>query len=321
MSYPSDQTFVPTIIRADSPALKPGRTRILDESSFRYLYLELGLTKKEIHKQFHVPLGVLDATRLYYAETFGRELRELKSRHYAKATKGNTRGSHRPSTIIAEDVLRPRVEAGKKVSAIAKELGLSEFMVRRNISMYGLVSNRHLHRSLQHVDLEMLERMERFSPGLLEAARQCWEEPALYYDHLYEVFLRLNEMIWQVQEMANAYRWLRDKRELPKSDICWNRNSAEIKLALALRDAGLPHIRQYCYWKRLTADFYLPDQNLLVEVDGRIHRQSTALQTQDKLKSQLSEQLGYKLLRVTDTEVEQNLAGVVERIKSYSSNP
>ena len=61
-------------------------------------------------------------------------------------------------------------------------------------------------------------------------------------------------------------------------------------------------------------DFYSTESKLVIEVDGDSHYTSTA-QQQDAQRDAYLQQLGLRVLRFTNQEINHNLAGVYEVIK------
>ncbi len=66
-------------------------------------------------------------------------------------------------------------------------------------------------------------------------------------------------------------------------------------------------------------DFYCPEENLAVEVDGGIHESQREA---DALRQEIIESLGIRFVRVTAEEVETNLPNVLNKIRSnFRSQP
>jgi len=65
---------------------------------------------------------------------------------------------------------------------------------------------------------------------------------------------------------------------------------------------------------RYIVDFYCPSKELIVEIDGSQHLEDNAQYDQERTK--YFNKLGLKVLRFWNSEVRDNLAGVVEEIKN-----
>lgn len=64
---------------------------------------------------------------------------------------------------------------------------------------------------------------------------------------------------------------------------------------------------------RYIADFYCHEQRLLIEVDGGVHMKKDQ-QLYDAARQEDIEAQGYRILRITTKEVEQDLSGVLRKI-------
>jgi len=93
--------------------------------------------------------------------------------------------------------------------------------------------------------------------------------------------------------------------------------SAEAKFWQALRN------RRLARWKfrrqhpidRYVVDFVTLDGKLIVEVDGVTHAETSEL-ARDKARSEVLEACGFLVVRVSNTDVYDNLEGVLEVIES-----
>jgi very-short-patch-repair endonuclease len=96
-----------------------------------------------------------------------------------------------------------------------------------------------------------------------------------------------------------------------------SQTSAEAKLWRALRN------RRLARWKfrrqhpidRYVVDFVTLDGKLIVEVDGVTHAEPSEI-TKDTARSDVLEACGFLVVRVTNTDVYENLEGVLEMIES-----
>jgi very-short-patch-repair endonuclease len=96
-----------------------------------------------------------------------------------------------------------------------------------------------------------------------------------------------------------------------------SQTSAEAKLWQALRN------RRLARWKfrrqhpidRYVVDFASLDGKLIVEVDGVTHSEPAEVE-QDKARTQVLEACGFLVVRVSNTEVYENIEGVLEMIAS-----
>ena len=99
-----------------------------------------------------------------------------------------------------------------------------------------------------------------------------------------------------------------------------DRTSAEARLWQALRN------RQLARWKfrrqhpidRYVVDFVSLEGRLVVEVDGATHGTPPEL-AHDTERTRILESLGFHVVRVTNTDVYDNLEGVAEMIRHVLS--
>ena len=95
-----------------------------------------------------------------------------------------------------------------------------------------------------------------------------------------------------------------------------SQTSAEAKLWQALRN------RRLARWKfrrqhpidRYIVDFVTLDGKLIVEVDGVTHSEPSELE-RDKARTNVLEACGFLVVRVSNTDVYENLEGVLEMIE------
>jgi very-short-patch-repair endonuclease len=96
-----------------------------------------------------------------------------------------------------------------------------------------------------------------------------------------------------------------------------SQTSAEAKLWQALRN------RRLARWKfrrqhpidRYVGDFVTLDGKLIVEVDGVTHAEPSEV-ARDKARTEVLEACGFLVVRVSKTDVYDNLEGVLEMIES-----
>ncbi|WP_291685220.1 endonuclease domain-containing protein [Bradyrhizobium sp.] len=108
-----------------------------------------------------------------------------------------------------------------------------------------------------------------------------------------------------------------DKFKARSRTLRASQTSAEAKLWQALRN------RRLARWKfrrqhpidRYVVDFVTLDGKLIVEVDGVTHSEPSEI-ARDKGRSAVLEACGFLVLRVTNTDVYENLEGVLEMIES-----
>jgi very-short-patch-repair endonuclease len=106
-----------------------------------------------------------------------------------------------------------------------------------------------------------------------------------------------------------------DKFKARARSLRESQTSAEAKLWQALR-------KRLARWKfrrqhpidRYVVDFVTLDGKLIVEVDGVTHSEPSEL-ARDKARSEILEACGFHIVRVSNTDVYDNLEGVLEMIE------
>jgi very-short-patch-repair endonuclease len=98
-------------------------------------------------------------------------------------------------------------------------------------------------------------------------------------------------------------------------------SNAEARLWQALRNRRLARHkfrRQYPI-DRYVADFVTLDTKLIIEIDGATHSTDAEL-AYDAERTRVLESLGFHVIRITNTDVYDNLDGVMEPICSTLEN-
>jgi very-short-patch-repair endonuclease len=96
-----------------------------------------------------------------------------------------------------------------------------------------------------------------------------------------------------------------------------SQTSAEARLWQALRNRRLARwkFRRQHSIDRYVVDFVTLDGKLVVEVDGVTHAEPLEL-ARDKARSEVLEACGFLVVRVSNTDVYDNLEGVLEMIQT-----
>jgi very-short-patch-repair endonuclease len=96
-----------------------------------------------------------------------------------------------------------------------------------------------------------------------------------------------------------------------------SQTSAEAKLWQALRNRRLARwkFRRQHSIDRYVVDFVTLDGKLIVEVDGVTHAEPSEIE-RDKARTDILEACGFLVVRVSNTDVYENLEGVLEMIES-----
>ena len=113
------------------------------------------------------------------------------------------------------------------------------------------------------------------------------------------------------QPYNKEFRQQLRREETPCEHILWKRLQRRQILGLKFR-------RQHGYGAYVL-DFYCPTIRLCIEVDGEVHDTPEA-QAYDHERTAFLEQQGITVIRFKNDEIEDNLEGVVEKIKTTINN-
>jgi very-short-patch-repair endonuclease len=79
---------------------------------------------------------------------------------------------------------------------------------------------------------------------------------------------------------------------------------------------GFKFRRQYSIGQYIV-DSCCPEAKLIIELDGESHFVNAEAKENDKIRQNYLEQLGFRVLRFTNTELSENFEGVLESIANY----
>lgn len=111
--------------------------------------------------------------------------------------------------------------------------------------------------------------------------------------------------------MANDQNYVNLSRQLRKNQTPW-----EVKLWARLKNRkflGLKFKRQVVIGQFIY-DFSCFESKLIIELDGSQHKLGLN-QQQDKIKEGFAKNLGYKVLRFNNNDIDGNMEGVLETIR------
>jgi len=315
MNSQKDEKFVPRVITLEH-SVERGRRKVFDEESF-VLIMNEGITDAEVVRRYGVSRHVINTSKKYYKEKYGDLIKSSKRLNYRRSMMGNQRGKkEQPAVVIPKEELEKSLRDGWSLSELARKFDTTEWFVRQNIQFHELKKPTGvLPYKLQDTDLVYLERLEVLTPGLLEATKNYYDKPHEFFKLLYLAFIKVNEQLWFIKELANGHRYRREQNEVPRDHICWSTNRGELFLSLGLLERNIAHERQFILYRNYMVDFFLPSANLLVEVDGDYHRKDKKTKERDAKKEKIIQEKGFLLLRVTDKEVLTSLGDVLDQIE------
>ena len=108
-------------------------------------------------------------------------------------------------------------------------------------------------------------------------------------------------------EIFNKKKYIKKRQYLRN-----NMTKAEVVLWSKLKGKQLNGLkfRRQCGINNYVVDFYCPELKLAIEIDGDVHAYSSKI-VYDKQRQKEIEALGIKVLRYTNTDVRNNIEGVL----------
>lgn len=297
---------------------------ILDENSFRTLYLDTDLTQQQVATENNLSIKMVQASVKYYKQVLPSEVQEKVSKGYRLAAYRRLPGIHqRPEIKVNKSQLISLLAEGKTEWDIAKVMGVAPQTIRKNIRRYGLLVPSQKISNISDTEWLHIEWANQLAPGLLEGAYRGVDNPTEFFHKLYDAFVELCKILWTIQKLGGRYSHYQEHKKVERDYVSWRINKQEILLSEELRKLDIFHIRGY-YWaksigKGFNADIFIPEANLLVEINGNIHSIGFVID-HDEEKTKLVAQLGYKRLMFLSGEVDKELDSVVEKIKKEMEN-
>ena len=114
-----------------------------------------------------------------------------------------------------------------------------------------------------------------------------------------------------------TYHYNRKNEKAKRKELRKNATSAETELWRYLKGkqvAGVKFRRQYSV-DAYVLDFYAPGIKLAIEIDGPTHFTSEGIEY-DEERSKYIEGFGIRILRYTNDDVYNNIAGVLQEIEN-----
>jgi len=113
------------------------------------------------------------------------------------------------------------------------------------------------------------------------------------------------------------------KAGLKGSQTLYKRNPTklEIEIKNKLDCAGIKHISQYLINNRFCVDEYLPEYNLIIEVDGRYWHNLDKIVKKDKAENAYLVKCGYRIIRIPENKVSDfSTASLLKRFNGCNLN-
>jgi very-short-patch-repair endonuclease len=112
--------------------------------------------------------------------------------------------------------------------------------------------------------------------------------------------------IHNIQKLKERRRELR-RKSTPQENLLWEK--------LRNNKLGVKFKRQHSIGGYIL-DFYCSEKKLIIELDGEIHNTKEAKEY-DEVRDKYFKELGYKTIRFLNSEVDNNLDDVLNKIKGH----
>lgn len=290
--------LVPAVVLKDSRYKK-----VITKEDFDYYYLEksfsrdqfaeIGVGTKVFQNSFHLHYP----DRAERVKMFGQRISLSQ-----KMVNSNFKNAGKPRKLLDKERLEALVGKGMLLFDLAKEFNCSEPTVSRNLEYYQILPFKtRLVQGGTIARLKVLERLTGHSViDLFDKGPQEVDMEAL------ALFVERAES--DLRACKEAIAKLKHNYKMGASII----SRYEWFVKYALDDLGIAYKPQYSIGQ-YRYDFFLPEHNTLVEVDGEGHNYESDFQ-----KEQLAEQKGFTLMRL-DCSTLKNKRLCLQHIESQLS--
>jgi very-short-patch-repair endonuclease len=129
---------------------------------------------------------------------------------------------------------------------------------------------------------------------------------------------KISEITKKRMENPEVRKLLRERTlELIKSGRMPKKDSKlEKKIEQIISDANLSYIKQWKYDLGI-ADFFLPEKNIVLEVDGTYWHSLPKRIERDKIHTEFLISRGYNVVRISESEINNDIENIEKIIKSW----
>lgn len=276
----------------------------ISKKDFDFYYIEKNLTRTELASMGVGSKCFQNSYHKYYPNSSDRaRIKAAKSRRHKM---GNTYGSSsnsiklRKTHIVNKEELLKLLNKGETLCNICKHFSISEPTLNKNIQYHNIdpPAGKHIHFTT-YLILRDLERLTN-----IDFIEYLKPSVSLNIKNLRNDVYMAELAIQKCKETLAALRY---RMNLGASAI--PRSKYERILIEFLIDYKIEFIPQYIV-ERLPFDIYLPNFNLLIEVDGKGHNTKS-----DDIKNSLAETNKYQLLRI-DFSKWKTKNNILKKVKS-----
>lgn len=288
----------------------------MTEEQFRIVVLEQKLTETVAitrHRSSGLTHKVWAASMRRYRAEHIEPIQALRRERRSQMMQGNSRGKRDgPRYVLRKTVLAHAIRESCSMTEVASTLGTSVHVLRRNLLYHGLVKSRAKTQRVFRPDTQTLQILSMLRLQIPTTG------PQDYFETLYLALGGVLKWIWHLQRDAQRCDHYIQAGHVHRKHLCWSLNRGELLVSLELLRLQIPHVRQFCFYKRYTADLALPEKKILVEIDGGQHW-FEHIKRNDQEKDRQAQELGYRVLRFDRDEADTKPEKVAQEILRQSS--
>lgn len=262
--------------------------------------IDLGLSKEAIRKKFSLSGRDAHTTWKYAKKIWPEETRKVSSSAYRNATIGNSRAEHLPIIRVSREKLLSCFQKFTTLEEIKKELNLTDFLLHRNI-----VENKLQYEYIKFKDNAFksivvsentTEKISTFFPKIKDLLNNRIEISENISEDIHKLYIELFSLSQSIKAIGRKVSSrCKNKNKLYKAKFFSN-NIGEVYLCELLYNFDIIFYQNFKL-QNYFYDFYLPDYNIIIEVDGTSHDILEVID-KDKDKSKVALDNGYELVRV-----------------------
>lgn len=268
-----------------------GKTYI-EKKAFIHYYVEKGFSIKDFNDHFNLGHRVVrQSLYKYFSKAERSKLHGKKISNKQKVNNSNSVNFFKPRNLIELDKLKEAIIQSKNQRQVIQRLGITKYVLTSNMQYYNLKFSTKFNRKAKKLNLiDILEPEQIEILKLLPLVNKDISN-ILNINNKNKITLALNSLHDLKFELSIMYRLLSKKLRRHSNNFNNCSNQVEYIFSKFLKEHNITYSTQLridnCYF-----DFYLPDHNLIVELDGNLHTKE-----RDLFKNNLV--LGkYRLLRI-----------------------
>lgn len=216
-----------------------------------------------------------------------------KDRRHIKM-KGNRNGKRPPSVLIPKDELVSLLNKGYTKEEIQKKYSISERLFIRNLEEHNLENLWLIRKNSflkQEEDILLANELECFNKDITKALNRLSSLTDLERLKIIRKTQReIKLALIMLSEIGKKIRL----RVGSNTGISLTLNSGEIYTEIILEELGEEYKAQYRV-DNFVYDFYLEKRNLILEINGDIHKRRKEIKEKDVNKIQKAKELGYNI--------------------------